>query len=131
MFRQFWMVAALAACVGACTPQPPPPEMTWIRGDGQSVRDNPSLQTEFDLAKTSCLGEVQKANLSGTQLCRGALDCAIQSQQRTQAMDAVGKGCMAEKGYLLIPLSDAPTKMAELRAQSMKHTAVAGKKNTH
>jgi hypothetical protein len=61
----------------------------WVRADGQSGRENPSLATIFNSDKAACTpaGSVEP--------------------DRT---------CMAQRGYVLVPESQAASKAAEFRA---------------
>lgn len=82
---------------------------------GRSVLSrNPVLQTQFEVDRTACLGERNKAALSGVTVAGGGLAGAIAAQERTNAADTVGQGCMAEKGYLLVKEDEADAKRAEL-----------------
>ncbi|SCB35975.1 hypothetical protein GA0061099_1005403 [Bradyrhizobium yuanmingense] len=102
---------ALCAALGGCAAAP---KMGWVRVDGQSSRDNPVLQTQFEVDRTACLGERNKAALSGVTVAGSGLAGAIAAQERTNAADTVGQGCMAEKGYLLVREDEADAKRAEL-----------------
>ncbi|RXG88734.1 hypothetical protein EAS61_29140 [Bradyrhizobium zhanjiangense] len=88
--------------------------MGWVRVDGQSSRDNPVLQTQFEVDRTACLGERNKAALSGVTVASGGLAATMAAQDRSNAADTVGQGCMAEKGYLLVREDEADAKRAEL-----------------
>jgi hypothetical protein len=104
---------ALCAALGGCATAP---KMLWLRADGQSVRENPVLKTQFELDGTSCVGERNKANLSGVTFTGGGVAGIVASQNRSDAADTVQRGCMAEKGYLLVPEEQAEAKRAELAA---------------
>ncbi|MCK1520334.1 hypothetical protein [Bradyrhizobium sp. 17] len=108
--RRFGVVA-LCVVLGGCAAAP---KMGWVRVDGQSARENPVLTTQFEVDKTSCLGERNKAALSGVTVASGGLAGAIAAQERNNAADTVGQGCMAEKGYLLVKEEEADAKRAEL-----------------
>jgi hypothetical protein len=92
---------ALAAAVSACATTP---KMAWVRADGQPVDGTPQLATRFELDKTACRGEMQKADLSGSSYCRGLVGCVATGIERGNAMADVGKGCMADRGYMLRPI---------------------------
>lgn len=111
-------VATLAAVMSALTGCATRPEVQkiWIRTDGQRGADNPALTQQFELAKTACLGTANAAGLSGTQLCRGIADCAIQADQRTAAQVSVMEGCMADRGYMLVPADQAEAVATQNRA---------------
>ncbi|GLR91293.1 hypothetical protein [Bradyrhizobium iriomotense] len=111
-------VAVLCAALGGCAAAP---KMGWIRVDGQSARENPVLQTQFEVDSTACLGERNKAALSGVTVASGGLAGAIAAADRSNAADTVARGCMAEKGYLLVREDEADAKRAELaRIAEMK-----------
>jgi hypothetical protein len=73
----------LCAAVSACASQT---QMTWVRPDGKPVAEK---QLEID--RTTCRGEMQKANLASTT------EPAI---ARARPVDAVFVGCMAQRGYM-------------------------------
>ncbi|WP_143029470.1 hypothetical protein [Bradyrhizobium brasilense] len=108
-------LAILALCAGliGCAAAP---KMLWLRADGQRASDNPVLRTQFELDGTACLGERNKANLSGVTVTGGGLAGVAASIERSNAADTVQRGCMAEKGYLLVPEDQADAKQAELAA---------------
>ncbi|MGR4929277.1 hypothetical protein ACIPUD_21130 [Bradyrhizobium sp. CAR08] len=103
--------AALCVALGGCAAAP---KMGWIRVDGQPARENPVLQTQFEVDRTACLGERNKAALSGVTFTGGGLAGAMAAADRSNAADTVAQGCMAEKGYLLVKEDEAITKQAEL-----------------
>ncbi|WP_156948899.1 hypothetical protein [Bradyrhizobium sp. WSM1417] len=104
-------VVMLCAALGGCAAAP---KMGWVRVDGQSSRDNPVLHTQFEVDRTACIGERNKAALSGVSVASGGLAAAMAAQERSNAADTVGQGCMAEKGYLLVKEDEADAKRAEL-----------------
>ena len=61
----------------------------WVRSDGQSGRDNPSLAVIFESDKAAC-------TVAGNP--------------------EPDRGCMASRGYVLVPASQAASKAAEFRA---------------
>lgn len=122
------MIGTAALLVACATAEP----TRWVRTDGKLVSENASLTQQFEIDKQVCIGEMSKANLSGTQFCRGAVDCAVQSQNRGDGVMEVAKGCMAQRGYLLFPESVAVTKQAEFRAAAeakAAQEAAAAQKN--
>lgn len=99
------------------------PKSLWIRADGMRLAENPALKTQFDLDITSCLGERNKAALSGVTVSGGGLAGIAAAVDRSNAADSVGRGCMAEKGYFLVPEDQAPAKQAELAAIAQQQRA--------
>lgn len=59
----------------------------WVRSDGQSGRTNPALAQQFEVDRAACMNA-------------GEPD----------------RNCMAMKGYVLVPASQAEARAAELRA---------------
>lgn len=104
-------VAALCAALGGGAAAP---KMVWLRVDGQTVRENPVFQTQAEIDGTSCLGERNKAALSGVTFAGGGIAGAVAAADRSNAADTVARGCMAEKGYLLVREDEADAKRAEL-----------------
>ena len=109
------VVVACALVLASCAVKPEV-KMVNIRTDGQSIRGNPALIQQFEIDKSICEGEMSKANLGGTQFCRGIIDCAVQSEQRGQGVTVVGRGCMAQRGYILVPETEMDERLAALRA---------------
>jgi uncharacterized lipoprotein YajG len=107
------ILAAFCAVLVGCAAAP---KMLWLRADGQRAIDNPSLQTQFELDSTACLGERNKASLSGVTVAGGGMAGIAAATERSAAADTVQRGCMAEKGYLLVQEDQAPAKQAELAA---------------
>lgn len=101
-----------AVFLTACATKPPPP--IWLRTDGQSAANDPVLAQQFQVDKTVCLGEREKADLSGVTVTQGGIPGLVAAQNRANAADAVAQGCMAQKGYILVPADQAAAKSQEL-----------------
>ena len=96
---RFVLVVALGAVLAGCASiggggsgggrAPVAEQGVWVRSDGQSGRDNPSLAAIFDSDKAAC------------------------TPPGTAEPD---RGCMASRGYVLVPASQAAAKAAEFRA---------------
>lgn len=110
-------LALLTAVAGCGTP--PKPSL-WVRTDGQSARVHPELRTQLEVDQIACNGEMQKAALSGVTIASGGIAGAIAQGQRNAAAMDVAKGCMAEKGYVLVPEDEAAAKSAEFAAANAK-----------
>ncbi|WP_315701856.1 MULTISPECIES: hypothetical protein [unclassified Bradyrhizobium] len=109
------LISGIALCcvLGSCAAAP---KMVWLRVDGQPAKDNPVLRTQYEVDATACLGERNKAALSGVTFTGGGVGGAIAAAERSNAADTVARGCMAEKGYLLVKEEEAEQKRAELAA---------------
>lgn len=105
------MTAALL--LSACAQQP---KMLWVRGDGQRTAGDPVMVHQFEMDRTMCQGEMQKANLSGVTLTRGGLAGAVAAADRDEAAGQVGNGCMASKGYVLVREDEAEAKRVQFAA---------------
>lgn len=66
----------------------------------QKVSGGPVNQEQFELDRTACQGEMQKAKLSSTM--REGVTIGEQGlySPRQQAISDVYSGCMANKGYI-------------------------------
>lgn len=86
--------------------------MIWVRTDGQIGSQNPALQREFEIHRTVCVGETQKSAVGAPviyyQGLVGAIDAAMYQNAQAAALLDIMKGCMASKGYVLVPQSEAP-----------------------
>jgi hypothetical protein len=102
-------VCGLALALAGCQST----QNVWLRTDGRRATSSPQLSQQFDLDATVCQGERQKASMSGVQLNSGGLMGVAEAMERGQAADDVTKGCMAQRGYLLVP-----REVAEARARS-------------
>ena len=83
--------------------------MTWIRGDGQAMLGDAALMRQFDVDRAICFGE-----------------------RRNVAVDAIARGCMAQRGYLLVPQNEAAARSAERAAiatEKARRDAFAARKN--
>src|ERR1043166_1103874 len=88
---QIGAIIAAALTLAGCATQP---KMGWMRADGQRTLENPVLHQQFEMDRTICTGERQKAALSGVTVSAGGLAGAIAAQQRGVAADQVAQGCM-------------------------------------
>jgi hypothetical protein len=111
--RHIFAAALAAFTLAACAQQP---KVVWLRADGQRARENPVLATQYELDSTACLGERNKAALSGVTVASGGFAAIAAAAERGAAADTVARGCMAEKGYLLVQEDQAEAKLAELAA---------------
>jgi hypothetical protein len=96
----------------------------FVRTDGQRAKDNPVLASQFEVDRTVCEGEAQKAGLTGSNVCFGD-NCFWQQMARNEGKVGVMKGCMAQKGYLLVPAEEAETRAAQFRAAHEAQQAAA------
>jgi hypothetical protein len=94
----------------------------FLLADGRSPGSDPVLNQQFEMDRTVCQGELQKANLSGSLRDWGALS-------RGTAVNQVGQGCMAGKGYVAVAEDQVVAKQQELAAvaaeKARRETAAA------
>jgi hypothetical protein len=84
--------------------------------DGRAPGSDPVLHQQFEMDRTVCNGETQKADLSGVTFTGGGLAGALAAVQRSEEAGQVGQGCMASKGYVLVREDQAGAKQQELAA---------------
>jgi hypothetical protein len=102
---------AVSLALSACASQ-----TIYLRADGQSIRGDPVMQQQFEMDRTVCQGEMNKADLSGVTFTGGGLAGAFAAAGRAQEAGQVGQGCMAAKGYVLVREDQAAAKQQELAA---------------
>jgi hypothetical protein len=81
----------------------------FLLADGRLPSDDPLLKEQLEKDLAICNGEAQKANLSGSL-------SNVSSVSRYSAVAQVGRGCMAEKGYVLVRKEEVDSKQQELAA---------------
>jgi hypothetical protein len=101
--RNFVLALAALALAGCAT------RGVFLLSDGRIPADDPLLKEQLEKDLTICNGEAQKANLAG-----GPIN--VNSYSRYMAAGQVGRGCMAEKGYVLVRKEDVESKQKELAA---------------
>jgi hypothetical protein len=111
---------ALAGCAG--------PQMLYLRADGIAPSSDPVLKQQFDMDRTVCLGDMQKASLSGVSFGGGGWGAVAAQANRNQAAGQVAQGCMAEKGYVLVredQVSEKQQELAAIAAEKARREAAA------
>ena len=118
-------VAAAAFGLSACVHE----EITLIRLDGQPIQSSPLLQHAADVDNTVCVGETQKASLSGITYAGAGLSAAMVAQaSREQSATGVFRGCMMQKGYAVVAPEQAAAAGAHYRMiQEQKQLASAAR----
>jgi len=106
-----FLAMAIGLALSACAPH-----TIYLRADGQAPGNDPVLHQQFEMDRTVCQGELQKANVSGVTYTGGGLIGAMALAERSQSVDQVGQGCMAAKGYVLVREDQAAAKQQELAA---------------
>jgi uncharacterized lipoprotein YajG len=95
-----------------------PPRTAVLRVNGDRVTGNAVLEHTYRTDYAVCMGERQKAALSGVTAYGGSGGLAgiIASEDRSTAADQVLVGCLAQKGYVIVPEAEADAKSAQFRA---------------
>lgn len=119
--------AVAAACVAALSgcQTTPQEEMIWLRTDGQSQVGNPHLLQQHEIDKTICMGEAQKSAVGAPMVYSNGsfvseVNASMVRSQQGNAVADVAKGCMAQRGYLLVPKSQAPAMAQQFRENAKK-----------
>ncbi|WP_199085471.1 hypothetical protein [Bosea sp. ASV33] len=116
-----------AACfvgivLAGCVSTPPREERVWVRTDGQKGSEVPALAQQFEIDKTVCLGETQKTAVGMAPIyyqgVAGAIEANRIEAQRGEALEQVIQGCMAQKGYVYVPKSQAEETAKRFRASA-------------
>lgn len=114
-----------------CATQPPPDPPLWTRTDGQKITGNLALEQQIQIDVTVCKGQTQQAASGMQPIYRekgivGAVEAGLARRQQSDMLDDVAKGCMAQKGYVLLP-----TSQAEARRLEFAKTAKLRKESAH
>lgn len=95
---------------------PPPDPLVAVRLDGQPIEGNPLHMQALDVDRMICVGEAQKAGLSGSTVYgRGIAPLIVDEIIRDDKVGDVMNGCMAQRGYVLVRASRAEAQMAQFR----------------
>lgn len=102
------VVFGTCLALGGCATTPVPVVgMDYIRADGRPMEGNPALTQQFSIDGDVCIGEVSKADMSGTILPLGGAAGVMQSINRRNESGRVMIGCMADRGYLFVRADQA------------------------
>jgi hypothetical protein len=107
----------LTVLTTACATQP---KTAWIRSDGQRSTGDSVLTEQFELAGTDCANQRDKYILSLPAIMDYGLPGFRANAEREEAANELVKGCMAKKGYLLVPEEQAESKRQELLAMEVE-----------
>ena len=106
-------VVFLAGCAGDA------PQLVPVRLDGQSIGGSPAMVQTYRTDRAICVGEAQKAKLSGSTFYGGSLSGAIVAGMESEdAARDVLEGCMAQRGYTYIDERQANAAAAEFRSNA-------------
>jgi hypothetical protein len=112
---KFVCALVIAGAVVGCAQQP---KTAWLRTDGRVAANDPVMSRQFEVDRTVCSGDTGKAGL--TALNPGTSDRynGAVAVERGALSNNVMRGCMAEKGYMLVREDEVPAKAAEFAAAS-------------
>ena len=120
MKLRIWLAGLFCSLIAGC--QTVDESQIWLRTDGASQSGNPSFAKKFEIDRTICIGETQKAGVGAPIVySNGSLtsqvSAAIVSSQQSSALNDVMRGCMAQRGYVLVPKDKAAAIAAQYRQQ--------------
>ena len=113
-------VAAFVAITFAGCASQPPPKTVWLRTDGRVTANDPVLNRQFEVDRTVCSGDTGKAGLTALNPVtpnKGYYNGVVGVERGALSSDVM-KGCMAEKGYVLVYEDEVPAKAAQFAAAS-------------
>jgi hypothetical protein len=113
MIRILLATMGVGVLLGGCAD---PVRSVVLRSDGQPISANPALMHAYNMDEAVCMGEVQKARLSGVTFSNGSMAAIADQMDRKDAAATVLRGCLAQKGYLIVREDEAERKGAELRS---------------
>lgn len=79
--------------------------LVWVRADGQSISATSEIQKRYELDRAECVGDAAQSTAIVQPIFPSLYMIAAAQNQRRETASAVMQGCMAKKGYLLIPSS--------------------------
>jgi hypothetical protein len=123
MLRSFASIVVAANLLAGCAKPPPPP--VWMRTDGRIISGDPALTQQFQIDRTICLGDREKADLSGVTISQGGWAGVAASINRSNAANAVFSGCMAQKGYVQLAADQAAAVHDQLASTIAQRQAIA------
>lgn len=123
MKLHFAIVACAAVILPSC--QTAPTNQIWLRTDGRSQVGNPHLMQQFEIDRTVCVGETQKSAVGAPVVYTdgsigSTVSAAMVAGQKSDALTDVMKGCMAQKGYVMVSKDQAPAMAAQFRNNAGK-----------
>ena len=117
------MIALLVA--GCATSHKDP--MQWMRSDARSIHASPELAQQFQVDTMLCNSEMHRAKMSGTVAVTGNdwTDAFDESGRDKEAVEFL-KGCMGQRGYVLLRESEARARMEAAARAPAQPAAVSG-----
>lgn len=119
--RIFAAIAVVVSATGCAIG----PQMVVVRTDGQSIRENQKLQQALDIDRKVCEGETQKASLAGVTIGGGSVGGLAAAIERQEAARTVMIGCMAQRGYVLVPEEQAAAALESYRQTQGQNAGAA------
>ncbi len=102
------LAASIFLVLAACQAVPDDPYV-WVRADGKRMSSNPDLFKKRQLDLATCQGEAGKSSAAMPIVVAqpNVYAMGLASNQRHAALSAIVIGCMAQRGYLHLPQSQA------------------------
>jgi hypothetical protein len=117
MKMQLVCALVIASAVTACATQPP--RTVWLRNDGRVAGNDPVMSRQFEVDRAVCSGDTGKAGLVALNPIAGGKDGyynGVAGAERGALAGDVMRGCMAQKGYMLVREDEVQAKSAEYAA---------------
>jgi hypothetical protein len=116
MKRQFVCALVIASAVVGCAQQT---KTVWLRNDGRMAANDPVMSRQFEVDRAVCSGDTGKAGLVALNPIQatdgGGYNRAAGAERGALAGDVM-RGCMAQKGYMLVREDEVQAKAAEYAA---------------
>jgi hypothetical protein len=113
ILRKAIVFIGVALMISGCQTAAQKPEKMWMRVDGKRTAGNAKFEQEFYLAGKICTGRAGGVAAGASPIyysgIGGAISAGIVANERQQALMAMMEGCMAEKGYVLVPATKEMT----------------------
>jgi hypothetical protein len=116
MKLKFVCALAIAGLLSACAQHP---KTVWLRSDGRVAANDPLMSRQFEVDRAVCSGDTGKAGLVALNPMQatdgGGYNRAAGAERGALAGDVM-RGCMAQKGYMLVREDEVAAKSAEYAA---------------
>jgi hypothetical protein len=116
MKTQLACALVIASAVLGCAQQP---KTVWLRNDGRMASSDPLMSRQFEVDRAVCSGDTGKAGLVALNPIQatdgGGYNRAAGAERGALASDVL-RGCMAQKGYMLVREDEVAAKSAEYAA---------------
>lgn len=121
ILKEVVVLALGAVLLCGCVSRQPDVTYEWVRADGRDANTNSALFQQRRIDATICVGEMNKSKAEMPPAYSPNMFEQVGMEiNQTRTLDAVVSGCMAEKGYLLVPADQVAATRAEFAKASGK-----------